>query len=183
MISTLGNMFDDTIALTRIILSGLLDQHPRLKLVSPHLGGTLPFIIGRLDHQISVLKRGPKVSDRGAERILRQVYLDIASPLAASDTLAADLVGVERLPFSSDHPWVSPKLILDSLRGVRFVGRKRSQDPLPKRPRGAPAGRIRSVAGSHQFFEMAWLWHKRFMTGALREAVNDYVTTPSSLKP
>ena len=51
MISTLGNMFDDTIALTRIILSGLLDQHPRLKLVCPHLGGTLPFIIGRLDHR------------------------------------------------------------------------------------------------------------------------------------
>ena len=60
MISTLGNMFDDTIALTRIILSGLLDRHPRLKLVCPHLGGTLPFIIGRLDHQVSVLKRGPR---------------------------------------------------------------------------------------------------------------------------
>jgi len=60
MTSSLGNMFDNTIALTRIIMSGLLDQFPRLKLVCPHLGGTLPYIIGRLDHQTQVLKRGPK---------------------------------------------------------------------------------------------------------------------------
>ena len=46
------------------------------------------------------------------------MYLDIASPLPQAIRLAADLVGVERLPFSSDHPWVSPKLILDSLRGA-----------------------------------------------------------------
>jgi predicted TIM-barrel fold metal-dependent hydrolase len=118
MISTLGNMFDDTIALTRIILSGLLDQHPRLKLVCPHLGGTLPFIIGRLDHQISVLKRGPKYLTKAPSEYLRQVYLDIASPLPQAIRLAADLVGAERLLFSSDHPWVAPKLILDSLRGA-----------------------------------------------------------------
>ncbi len=53
----LGLMFDTTIALTRIILSGLLDEHPKLKLVCPHVGGTLPFLIGRIDHQVTVLKR------------------------------------------------------------------------------------------------------------------------------
>ena len=38
--STLGNMFENTIAMARIIASGLLDKHPKLKLVCPHLGGT-----------------------------------------------------------------------------------------------------------------------------------------------
>jgi len=38
--STLGNMFDNTIALTRLIMSGLLDDFPKLKLVCPHLGGS-----------------------------------------------------------------------------------------------------------------------------------------------
>ena len=118
MISTLGNMFDDTIALTRIILSGLLDQYPRLKLVCPHLGGTLPFIIGRLDHQIQVLKRGPRYLTKAPSAYLRQVYLDIASPLPQAIRLAAEVVGVERLVFASDHPWVSPKLILDSLHAT-----------------------------------------------------------------
>src|SRR6266480_4630676 len=45
--STLGNMFDNTIALTRLLMSGLLDEFPKLKLVCPHLGGTLPYIVGR----------------------------------------------------------------------------------------------------------------------------------------
>lgn len=48
MISGLGNMFDNTIALARLIMSGVFDQFPTLKLVCPHLGGTLPYVIGRL---------------------------------------------------------------------------------------------------------------------------------------
>ena len=43
-----GLMFDTTIALTRLILSGVFDRHPRLKLVCPHVGGTLPYLIGRI---------------------------------------------------------------------------------------------------------------------------------------
>ena len=116
MISSLGNMFDDTLALTRIIMSGLLDQHPKLKLVCPHLGGTLPFIIGRLDHQVQVLKRGPKYLTRLPSEYLRQVYLDIVSPLPQAIRLAYDLLGPDRLLFASDHPWVAPRLIADALQ-------------------------------------------------------------------
>ena len=42
MSTMLGMMFDTTIALCRLILSGVLEQHPRLKLVCPHVGGALP---------------------------------------------------------------------------------------------------------------------------------------------
>ena len=31
----MGNMFENTIAMSRIIASGLLDKHPKLKLVCP----------------------------------------------------------------------------------------------------------------------------------------------------
>ena len=51
--STLGNMFENTIALSRIIMSGILDQHPDLKLVCPHLGGTLPGIDLTKSRQLS----------------------------------------------------------------------------------------------------------------------------------
>lgn len=118
MISTLGNMFDDTLALTRIILSGILDQVPGLKLVCPHLGGTLPYIVGRLDHQVGVLKRGPKYLTRAPSEYLRQVWFDIVSPLPLAMKFCRDLVGADRLVFASDHPWVDPKLILDGLRSL-----------------------------------------------------------------
>ena len=118
MISSLGNMFDDTIALTRIIMSGLLDQLPKLKLVCPHLGGTLPYIIGRLDHQVRVLKRGPKYLTRLPSEYLKSVWLDIVSPLPLAMRYCYDFMGPDRLLFASDRPWVNPKEILDGLRSL-----------------------------------------------------------------
>lgn len=120
MTSSLGNMFDNTIALTRIIMAGLLDEFPKLKLACPHLGGTLPYIIGRLDHQTQVLKRGPKNLAHPPSAYLRQIWLDVVSPLPAAIRLVYEAVGAERLLFASDHPWVDPALILESLRSAHL---------------------------------------------------------------
>jgi predicted TIM-barrel fold metal-dependent hydrolase len=120
MTSSLGNMFDNTIALTRIIMSGILDRHPRLKLVCPHLGGTLPYIIGRLDHQTQVLKRGPKYLTRAPSEYLKLIWLDIVSPLPLAIRFGYDFMGPERLLYSSDHPWVDPSVVLDALRSLKL---------------------------------------------------------------
>ena len=118
--STLGNMFENTIALARIIASGLLDKHPKLKLVCPHLGGTLPYICGRMDHQLTVLKRGPQNLQRKPSEYLREIYMDIVSPLPEAIRFALDFSDESKLLFSSDHPWVEPKEILNSLRSLNL---------------------------------------------------------------
>ena len=118
--STLGNMFENTIALARIISSGLLDRHPRLKLVCPHLGGSLPYISGRMDHQLRVLKRGPQNLQRKPSEYLRSIHMDIVSPLPEAMRFALDFSGPDRLLFSSDHPWVQPQEILEPLRSLRL---------------------------------------------------------------
>jgi predicted TIM-barrel fold metal-dependent hydrolase len=120
MTSTLGNMFDNTIALTRLIMSGLLDEFPRLRLVCPHLGGTLPYIVGRMDHQLTVLKRGPKNLTRTPSEYLKQIWLDVVSPLPLAMKFACDFMGPDRLLYASDHPWVEPQLISDGLRSLRL---------------------------------------------------------------
>lgn len=118
--STLGNMFENTIALARILASGLLDKHPKLKLVCPHLGGTLPYICGRMDHQLTVLKRGPQALRRKPSEYLRDIYMDIVSPLPEAMRFAIDFSGADKLLFSSDHPWVQPREILDPLRSLKL---------------------------------------------------------------
>ncbi len=120
MTSTLGNMFDNTIALTRLIMSGILDELPNLKLVCPHLGGTLPYIIGRLDHQVTVLKRGPQKLQRKPSEYLRSIHLDIVSPLPQAMKFAVEYMGPKHLLYASDHPWVEPRLILDGLRSLNL---------------------------------------------------------------
>lgn len=116
MTSSLGNMFDNTIALTRIIMSGILDEFPRLKLVCPHLGGTLPYIVGRLDHQVHVLKRGPAHLTRAPSDYLRSIWLDVVSPLPLAIRFGHEFMGPDRLLFSSDHPWVEPGVIIDCIQ-------------------------------------------------------------------
>jgi predicted TIM-barrel fold metal-dependent hydrolase len=120
MTSTLGNMFDNTIALTRLLLSGILDELPKLKLVCPHLGGTLPYIVGRLDHQIHVLKRGPQKLARKPSDYVRSIYLDVVSPLPEAMRFALDFSGPDRLLFSSDHPWVEPQFIIDTISAANL---------------------------------------------------------------
>ncbi len=118
--STLGNMFENTIAMARVIASGLLDKHPKLKLVCPHLGGTLPYISGRMDHQITVLKRSTQTLQRKPSEYLREIYMDIVSPLPEAMHFALDFSSEDKLLFSSDHPWVEPKEILDPLRSLEL---------------------------------------------------------------
>lgn len=116
----LGLMFDTTIALCRIILSGLLDRHPKLKLVCPHVGGTLPYLIGRIDHQVTVLKRVALDIKKKPSDYLKNVYLDSVNALPAVIRFGYDFVGPDRMLYSSDHPWVDPKLILDNVRSLKL---------------------------------------------------------------
>ena len=41
--------YDTTLAVGSLILSGVLDRHPRLRLILSHGGGTLPYLVGRFD--------------------------------------------------------------------------------------------------------------------------------------
>ena len=143
--STLGNMFENTIALARIIASGLLDRHPRLKLVCPHLGGTLPYICGRMDHQLTVLNRGPQNLQRKSREYLRSIYMDIVLPLPEAMRFALDFSSPERLLFSNDHPWVQPKEILDPQRSLKL--------PAPPRRRFSAAMHVNS--SGYESFDLA----------------------------
>jgi len=116
----LGMMFDNTIALTRIIMAGILDEFPRLRLLCPHIGGTLPYLIGRLDHQTHVLMRAPATLRRRPSEYLRNVYFDVVNPLPDALRMMYDMVGPDRLLFASDHPWVDPKIIVDCVEALHL---------------------------------------------------------------
>jgi len=116
----LGLMFDTTIALARIIMAGILERHRKLKLVCPHVGGTLPYLIGRLDHQTQVLKRGTDNIKKKPSDYLKQVYFDTVSPSHLAIKYCLDMVGPEHLLYGSDHPWVQPSLIAGMIRQLHL---------------------------------------------------------------
>lgn len=99
---------ETTVAVSRLIVSGVVDQFPNLKLLVSHAGAALPSLIGRLDscvaHDAAVhnrLKHPPT-------EYLKRFYFDaISYGGPALDTLIAQ-VGVDRIMFGTDNPFFAP---------------------------------------------------------------------------
>ncbi len=106
MIGMMGLQVDNSFALLRLILSGILERYPNLQLVMPHVGGILPYMSGRIDHQTEVLGRAKENITQPPSAYLRQIYMDTVSPSLQALHYAYQFVGENRLLFGTDHPWV-----------------------------------------------------------------------------
>ncbi|WP_127108507.1 amidohydrolase family protein [Pararhodobacter zhoushanensis] len=102
--NTIGQPVETTIALTGLILSGVLDRHPRLKLVGAHGGGYLPAYIGRADHTWCVRPEARGCAALPSEYLSR-IWVDT---VVFDRTQLSDLVqrmGADRVMFGTDYPF------------------------------------------------------------------------------
>lgn len=106
MIPMFGLMVDTSIAMLRLILSGIMERHPALQIVHPHVGGVLPYLMGRVVEQTEVKRRGREHIKRSPAEYYQQVYLDMVSPSALALRYGYDFAGPDKLLFGTDHPWI-----------------------------------------------------------------------------
>jgi len=101
--ATVGFTTDTTLCISRLIFSGLLDRFPNLKIVTSHLGGTLPYLAERLDRGYAVYPecRGAK---RAPSNYLKELYYDCVSFDTKTVAYAIDLLGVDQFMAGSDYP-------------------------------------------------------------------------------
>jgi predicted TIM-barrel fold metal-dependent hydrolase len=87
----------------RMVLSGVFDKHPNLKIVLGHLGEGLPFLSWRIDHALS--RPGQKkVNFR--ETFQRHFYVTTSGFFSDIALLCtAQELGVDRILFSVDYPF------------------------------------------------------------------------------
>lgn len=129
----LGFPFETAAATTRLILAGVFDRHPTLRLLVAHSGGALPILSSRLascvahdPHVCSRLQHdpryylgklyydavayGPEELEAVAKIIARsQRYESPAKPPAPHMvTETAPNFGVQRIMFGTDHPFFPP---------------------------------------------------------------------------
>jgi 6-methylsalicylate decarboxylase len=89
----LGAPFEDTVAALRLILAGIVSRHPRLRIIVPHLGGTLPFLIERLDGSLA-----ERTQYKPSEYLKRFWYDTV------NGSRAALRFGADRLLLGTDFP-------------------------------------------------------------------------------
>lgn len=109
----LGFPLETTIAVTRMLLSGVFDRFPRLSVLLAHSGGTLPFLAGRIESCIEHdghLHGQPGFKSRRSvwDVLKNNVYLDAVAYGKAGLKAAVEVSGADRLMFGTDHPFFPP---------------------------------------------------------------------------
>jgi aminocarboxymuconate-semialdehyde decarboxylase len=101
---------ETTIAVTRLIFSGVLERHPRLKIVLSHGGGTLANLAGRLDLGWSapIYEANPACRaniTRAPSSYLKDLYYDTAVADPAMLDFLVKAYGAEHVLFGTDFPY------------------------------------------------------------------------------
>jgi predicted TIM-barrel fold metal-dependent hydrolase len=118
LVPTIGFLFDTTTATMRLILDGLFDRNPDLKLILGHVGSVIPYILARIDYELGRIPGGLAEIDGPPSGHVKRLYVDTVSGGAAGLALGIDLFGADRVLYATDHPFWDPTWTNDALAEV-----------------------------------------------------------------
>jgi aminocarboxymuconate-semialdehyde decarboxylase len=101
-----GFTMDTTMVLTSMLFQGFFDKLPDLKIIHSHLGGMIPYMMGRIE---TAFKRYSKEVDIKSDRLpsivyKEHVYIDTLSMHVPAIRCAHEYMGVDHLLFGTDYP-------------------------------------------------------------------------------
>ena len=110
-----GWPYETSVAMSRLVLSGLFDRHPKLKIITHHLGGMIPYFDKRIEDGMALLGTRTQSEDySGIIPSLKRPLIDYfhmfygdTALFGASRGLACglDFFGADHVVFASDAPF------------------------------------------------------------------------------
>jgi len=108
---SMGNSFgvplEDTLVVATLILGGILEKCPNLKVCVAHGGGAACFGMGRIDRGWQVRSEARKNISRPPSSYQSQLYYDCITMNERALRFLIDEVGIERVVLGSDWPYVA----------------------------------------------------------------------------
>ena len=120
--SSLGRVIDVSVSAYRLVLSGIMERHPDLKIVMSHTGGALPYQAGRMDKN-----SGRANLPKPPTTYLKRMYTDTVTPHALGMRLALEFYGVDHIMYGTDYPCWSPAACLQVLEEVGLSAEDRQK--------------------------------------------------------
>ncbi len=118
--TVVGFVFDSTVATLNMVFGGVFERFPDLKVVVPHAGGTIPYLIKRIDHQYTINPNCREKISKKPSEYLKSIYVDTAqSTCDTSMNCVRSLMGIDKVVFGSDYPFCS---LEDSVNSIKEIG-------------------------------------------------------------
>ncbi|HXQ49867.1 MAG TPA: amidohydrolase family protein [Stellaceae bacterium] len=109
--SSVGRPMDLALALSRLIVKGIFERFPTLKLGGSHLGGGICEMIGRMDYAYTLGdeayflgKYEPMLITKKPSEYLKMMYLESTCYHAPAARCAVETVGADHFLFGTDAP-------------------------------------------------------------------------------
>jgi aminocarboxymuconate-semialdehyde decarboxylase len=100
-----GFMTETATAGARLLLSGVFERFPRLKIVLAHGGGFLPYQLGRLDHGYKVRAELNSRLPKAPTEYLGNIFCDSLVHNDRALRFLIDRIGADHVVLGSDHPF------------------------------------------------------------------------------
>lgn len=104
LVPLLGFCVDTTLAVLRLLFSGVLERFPQLKLVASHMGGVFPYLRGRVERGFHVYPECRVALSNPPSTYLRRIWMD--SLCYDQDILMSvyTFSGADKILLGSDYP-------------------------------------------------------------------------------
>jgi aminocarboxymuconate-semialdehyde decarboxylase len=99
-----GFLFDTTLAAASLVFSGVVERFPRIRWVLCHLGGTIPYLVERLDRGFEAFKECRANISKPPSEYLKTFYYDTVNFNPRALELATAFAGVDHILAGSDYP-------------------------------------------------------------------------------
>ncbi|HEY2014925.1 MAG TPA: amidohydrolase family protein [Bryobacteraceae bacterium] len=115
-----GFLMDTTLAAAKLVFSGVPERFPRIRWALCHLGGTIPYLVERLDRGFHAFSECRANISQPPSEYLKQFYYDTVNFNPRAVQLAIDFAGLDHILAGSDYPHQIgsiPKM-LETIRGM-----------------------------------------------------------------
>ena len=115
-----GFLFDTTLAAAHLVFAGVPERHPGIRWVLGHLGGTIPYLVERLDRGYTAFAGCRTRISRPPSEYLRHFYYDTVNFDPRALRLAIEFAGAGQILAGSDYPHQIGSIprMLESIRGL-----------------------------------------------------------------
>ncbi|MEN8376824.1 MAG: amidohydrolase family protein [Gemmatimonadota bacterium] len=104
LLPLVGFLMDTTLAAAGLVFAGVPERFPRIRWVLGHLGGTIPYLVERLDRGWRAFPECRERIDRPPSEYLRSFFYDGVNFDPKALRLAVDFAGASQILAGSDYP-------------------------------------------------------------------------------